>query len=126
MGAYLAYREGLVQNVFSTGPGFLRTAPEALYGWTGPAVAEALGTFPLMAVILFAGKDGGIVALRLALTVAAVGHGPGGFALNPVRDLSPKLLGVEGAANPYALAPPSSPSWGPPTRWPCIGWLTAS
>ncbi|GLV48471.1 putative glycerol uptake facilitator [Thermus sp. LT1-2-5] len=123
LGAYLAYREGLLAqglpNVFSTGPGFLRTAPEALYGWTGPAVAETLGTFALMAVILFAGRDGRIVALWLALTVAAVGYGlggPGGFALNPARDLSPRLLawllGVEGAASPYALVPALFPVLG--------------
>ncbi|WP_235283926.1 aquaporin [Thermus sp. 2.9] len=91
MGAYLAYREGLVFNVFSTGPGFLRTAPEALYGWTGPAVAEALGTFALMAVILFAGKDGEIVALWLALTVAAVAYGfsSGGPGVRPEPGAGP-------------------------------------
>lgn len=123
LGAYLAYREGLLAqglpNVFSTGPGFLRTAPEALYGWSGPMVAEVLGTFALMAVILFAGRDGRLLPLWLALTVAAVGYGlggPGGFALNPARDLSPRLLawllGVEGAASPYAWVPALGPVLG--------------
>ncbi|APD10545.1 MULTISPECIES: MIP/aquaporin family protein [Thermus] len=123
LGAYLAYREGLLAqglpNVFSTGPGFLRTAPEALYGFWGPMVAEVLGTFALMAVILFAGRDGRFLPLWLALTVAAVGYGlggPGGFALNPARDLSPRLLawllGVEGAASPYAWVPALGPVLG--------------
>lgn len=116
MGAYLAYRDGLLAqgmpNVFHTGPGFLRTDPGALYGWMGPAAAEFLGTFALMAVILAAGRDGRLVALWLALTVAAVGYGlggPGGFALNPARDLAPRLLaallGVEGAINSYIMVP---------------------
>ncbi|MFN3178682.1 MAG: aquaporin [Thermus sp.] len=106
-------------NVFSTGPGFLRTAPEALYGWTGPAVAEALGTFAIMAVILVAARDTRLLPLFLGLTVAAVGYGlggPGGFALNPARDLSPRLLagllGVEGAASPYLLVPALFPLLG--------------
>ncbi|WP_243030448.1 MIP/aquaporin family protein [Thermus altitudinis] len=122
-GAFLAYREGLMAqgmpNVFSTGPGFLRTEPETLYAWTGPAVAETLGTFALMSVILAAGKDGRIVALWLALTVAAVGYGlggPGGFALNPARDLAPRLLawilGVEGAGSSYFLVPALFPVLG--------------
>ncbi|RTG92587.1 MIP/aquaporin family protein [Thermus scotoductus] len=123
LGAFVAYREGLLAqgmpNVFSTGPGFLRTEPEALYAWTGPAVAETLGTFALMSVILAAGKDGRMVALWLALTVAAVGYGlggPGGFALNPARDLAPRflawILGVEGAASPYLLVPALFPILG--------------
>lgn len=79
-------------NVFSAGPGFLRTEPEALYARTGPA-AETLGTFALMSVILAAGKDGRIVALWLALTVAAVGYGlgsTGGFTLNSTCDPAPQ------------------------------------
>ncbi|MFN4231712.1 MIP/aquaporin family protein [Thermus sp.] len=123
LGAFFAYREGLLAqgmpNVFSTGPGFLRTEPQALYTFSGPAVAETLGTFALMSVILAAGKDGRIVALWLALTVAAVGYGlggPGGFALNPARDLAPRflawILGVEGAANSYLLVPALFPILG--------------
>lgn len=115
LGAYLAYGEGLwaqgMPNVFSTGPGFLRTPPEATYGWAGPAVAEFLGTMALMGVIL-AAREERLLPLWLALTVAAVGYGlggPGGFALNPARDLSPRLLaallGAEGALSAYALVP---------------------
>jgi len=123
LGAYLAYGAGLeaqgLPNVFSTGPGALRLEPEAPYPWGNGAVAEALGTFALMLVILRAGRDGRLVALWVALTVAAVGYGlggPGGFALNPARDLGPRalawLVGVPGAAHPYALVPAFFPVLG--------------
>lgn len=86
----------------------MRTGTEALYSWTGLVVAEFLGTFALMSVILAAGKDSRILAPWLALTVAAVGYGlggPGGFAQNPVWDQAPRLLtwipGVEGVGSPY-------------------------
>lgn len=81
-------------------------------------VAEVLGTFALMAVVLQA-RPAHLMPLWLGLMVAGIGYGlggPGGFALNPARDLSPRLLaflpGSEGAASTYALVPPFGPLLG--------------
>jgi glycerol uptake facilitator protein len=120
LGAYLAYREGLLlqgmPNVFSTGPGLLPGG--GAYPWKEALAEEVLGTFTLMAVVLQA-RPAHLLPLWLGLTVAGVGYGlggPGGFALNPARDLSPRLLasllGAEGAASPYALVPLFGPLLG--------------
>ncbi|WP_038036926.1 MIP/aquaporin family protein [Thermus oshimai] len=84
----------------------------------GLPLEGSLGTFTLMAVVLQA-RPAHLLPLWLGLTVAGVGYGlggPGGFALNPARDLSPRLLasllGAEGAASPYALVPLFGPLLG--------------
>jgi len=80
-------------GVFSTGPA-MRS-----YGWN--LVTEIIGTFVLVfAVIGFSGGrqgDGGLAALGalpVALLVIAIGAslgGPTGYAINPARDLGPRL-----------------------------------
>ncbi|MFB2597567.1 MIP/aquaporin family protein [Herbiconiux sp. P17] len=80
-------------GVFSTGPA-LRS-----YGWN--LVTEIIGTFVLVFVVIgFGGGrqgDGGLAALGalpVALLVIAIGAslgGPTGYAINPARDLGPRL-----------------------------------
>ena len=80
-------------GVFSTGPA-MRS-----YGWN--LVTEIIGTFVLVFVVIgFGGGrqgDGGLAALGalpVALLVIAIGAslgGPTGYAINPARDLGPRL-----------------------------------
>ena len=80
-------------GVFSTGPA-IRS-----YGWN--LVTEIIGTFVLVFVVIgFGGGrqgDGGLAALGalpVALLVIAIGAslgGPTGYAINPARDLGPRI-----------------------------------
>jgi glycerol uptake facilitator protein len=80
-------------GVFSTGPA-IRS-----YGWN--LVTEIIGTFVLVFVVIgFGGGrqgDGGLAALGalpVALLVIGIGAslgGPTGYAINPARDLGPRL-----------------------------------
>ena len=74
-------------GVFSTGPA-IRS-----YGWN--FVTEAIGTFVLVFVILVFGKSpSGLGPLAVALLVTAIGlslGGPTGYAINPNRDLGPRI-----------------------------------
>ncbi|TFD51561.1 aquaporin family protein [Cryobacterium frigoriphilum] len=79
-------------GVFSTGPA-IRS-----YGWN--LVTEAIGTFVLVFVILAFGGwgDGGGLAalgpLPVAILVIVIGTslgGPTGYAINPARDLGPRI-----------------------------------
>ena len=80
-------------GVFSTGPA-IRS-----YGWN--LVTEIIGTFVLVFVVIgFGGgrqADGGLAALGalpVALLVIGIGAslgGPTGYAINPARDLGPRL-----------------------------------
>lgn len=79
--------------VFSTGPA-IRS-----YGWN--LVTEIIGTFVLVFVVLSFGggrqTDGGLAALGalpVALLVIVIGTslgGPTGYAINPARDLGPRI-----------------------------------
>jgi glycerol uptake facilitator protein len=81
-------------GVFSTGPA-IRS-----YGWN--LVTEIIGTFVLVFVVIgFGGGrqgDGGLAALGalpVALLVIAIGAslgGPTGYAINPARDLGPRII----------------------------------
>ena len=81
-------------GVFSTGPA-IRS-----YGWN--LVTEIIGTFVLVFVVIgFGGGrqgDGGLAALGalpVALLVIGIGAslgGPTGYAINPARDLGPRIV----------------------------------
>ena len=92
---YLAYKKHFDDEpdaanklgVFATGPA-IRS-----YGWN--LVTEIIGTFVLVLVILsFAGTPTEIGPLAVALLVVGIGAslgGPTGYAINPNRDLGPRI-----------------------------------
>src|SRR5690606_8929456 len=92
---YLAYKKHFDEEapaptklaVFSTGPE-IRT-----YGWN--FVTEVVGTFVLLFVIVaFGFTPSGLGPLAVALLVVGIGNslgGPTGYAINPARDLGPRL-----------------------------------
>ncbi len=73
--------------VFSTGPA-IRSVPWNL-------TTEIIGTFVLVFVILtFGGTPSGLGPLAVALLVVGIGvslGGPTGYAINPARDLGPRI-----------------------------------
>jgi glycerol uptake facilitator protein len=83
---------GLKLAVFSTGPAIRN------YGWN--TVTEVIGTFALVFGILAIADNGppgeaGLTPLLVAFLVAAIGlslGGPTGYAINPARDLSPRIM----------------------------------
>ena len=118
--AFLAYKKhfdedadpGTKLAVFSTGPA-VRS-----YGWN--FVTEAIGTFVLVYVILmFAKNPANLGPLPVALLVVGIGAslgGPTGYAINPNRDLGPRiahaLLPIKGKGSSdwgYAWVPVLGP-----------------
>src|SRR6476659_1217698 len=93
--AWLAFKQhfdaeedpGKKLGVFSTGPAIRN------YGWN--TVTEILGTFVLIFIILmFGGTPSGLGPLAVALVVVSIGAslgGPTGYAINPARDLGPRI-----------------------------------
>lgn len=93
--AWLAYRDHFEQTddpeaklgVFSTGPAIRN------YPWN--VVTEIIGTFVLVfVVILFGSTPTGLGPLAVALLVVGIGAslgGPTGYAINPARDLGPRV-----------------------------------
>lgn len=94
--AWLAYKKQFdeepdaanILGVFSTGP-TIRS-----YGWN--VVTEVIGTFVLVFVILaFGGTPNELGPLAVGLLVLAIGAslgGPTGYAINPARDLGPRIV----------------------------------
>jgi glycerol uptake facilitator protein len=116
LGVFLAYGDGLVKaglpNVWCTGPGSVfgsafwggaGGASVGTYGLIGALLTEILGTAVLLWGVLASGdtKNLGVGAnlgpLIVGFTVLAVGlslGGPSGYAINPARDLGPRLFGL--------------------------------
>jgi glycerol uptake facilitator protein len=118
--AFLAYKKHFDEpadpatklGVFSTGPA-IRS-----YGWN--VVTEVLGTFVLVFVILqFANTPSELGPLAVAMLVVGIGAslgGPTGYAINPARDLGPRiahaLLPIKGKGSSdwgYAWVPVVGP-----------------
>lgn len=119
LGVYLVYMDGLrgagMPNVWSTGPGsvfgqtFWGTAAAAGvastggYSFVNAFIAEIIGTAVLLWGILASGdsRNNGLMhnmgPFLVGGTVLAVGlslGGPSGYAINPARDLGPRLFGL--------------------------------
>lgn len=120
---YLAYKKhfdetedaGAKLAVFSTGPA-IRTR-----GWN--TLTEVIGTFVLVFVVLsFGNWPGDLGPLAVALLVVGIGAslgGPTGYAINPARDLGPRiahaLLPIKGKGSSdwsYAWVPIVGPLLG--------------
>lgn len=75
-------------GVFSTGPAIRSNA------WN--VMTEVIGTFVLVFVVIsFAGTPSGLGPLAVALLVVGIGAslgGPTGYAINPARDLGPRIV----------------------------------
>lgn len=124
---YIAYKKhfdeqaepGIKLAVFSTGPE-LRS-----YGWN--FITEVIGTFVLVYVIIMFGKNPAQLGpLPVALLVVGIGAslgGPTGYAINPNRDLGPRIA--------HALLPikgKGSSDWGyswVPVLGPLVGGALA-
>jgi len=116
LGVYLVYMDGLVAagmpNVWCTGPGsvfgnaFWGGAGGAAvggYSFTNAVIAEIFGTAVLLWGVLASGdsKNTGLMhnlgPFLVGGTVLAVGlslGGPSGYAINPARDLGPRIFGT--------------------------------
>ncbi|WP_454049753.1 MIP/aquaporin family protein [Cellulomonas sp. Marseille-Q8402] len=121
--AYLTYKKhfdedadpGIKLAVFSTGPE-LRS-----YGWN--FLTEVVGTFVLVFWVVISGNTPAQIGpLGVALVVVAIGAslgGPTGYAINPARDLGPRiahaLLPIRGKGSSdwsYAWVPVLGPAVG--------------
>ncbi|CAM3665691.1 MULTISPECIES: MIP/aquaporin family protein [Halomonas] len=92
---YLAYKKhyddtedaSSILATFSTGPAI------PSYGWN--LVTEIIGTFVLIfVIIMFGHTPSGLGPLAVALLVVSIGAslgGPTGYAINPARDLGPRI-----------------------------------
>jgi glycerol uptake facilitator protein len=145
--AFLTYRqhfeaeedEGKKLAVFSTGP--------AIRGYTWNFVTEVIGTFVLVFVVLsFAKTPSQLGPLAVALLVVGIGAslgGPTGYAINPARDLGPRIahallptaykgttvaVGVGGPGAAQPARPAKDSDWGyawVPVAGPIVGGILA-
>jgi glycerol uptake facilitator protein len=116
LGVYLVYMDGLIAaglpNVWCTGPGSV--FGQAFWGGAGgtasggysllnACISEFVGTMVLMWGILASGDEknlglkNNMGVFLVGGTVLAVGlslGGPSGYAINPARDLGPRLFGL--------------------------------
>jgi len=136
---FLCYRDGLVAagmpNVWCTGPGSVfgnafwggtGEAAVGAYSFTTAIITEIFGTAVLLWGVLASGdaKNTGLMhnmgPFLVGGTVLAVGlslGGPSGYAINPARDLGPRLFGL--VAGTQGLF--SSGYWWIPVVAPIIG-----
>jgi glycerol uptake facilitator protein len=132
---FLAYKKHFDEDadpatklaVFSTGPA-IRS-----YGWN--FVTEVVGTFVLVFVILSFGKNPAQLGpLPVAFLVVAIGlslGGPTGYAINPARDLGPRIahafLPIRGKGSSdwsYAWVPVLGPLVGGALAgWASLGYI---
>jgi len=113
---YLVYRDGLVAsgmpNVWCTGPGSVfgatfwggaSSGAQGGYTMVTAIIAEIIGTMVLLWGILASGdsRNMGLIhnlgPFLVGGTVLAVGlslGGPSGYAINPARDLGPRIMGA--------------------------------
>jgi glycerol uptake facilitator len=116
LGVYLVYGDGLraagMPNVWCTGPGSIfgqafwggvSSGAIGAYSFLNAFIAEVFGTAVLMWGVLASGdsKNTGLMhnlgPFLVGGTVLAVGlslGGPSGYAINPARDLGPRLFGL--------------------------------
>jgi glycerol uptake facilitator protein len=119
LGVYLVYMDGLkgagMPNVWATGPGSVfgqtfwgTTAAAGVastggYSFLNAFIAEVIGTAVLLWGILASGDSNNTGLMHnmgpflVGGTVLAVGlslGGPSGYAINPARDLGPRLFGL--------------------------------
>ena len=79
--------QGEILGTFATGPA-IRS-----YGWN--LVTETIATFVLVAWVLLSGyTQSGLGPLGVAMVIVSIGAslgGPTGYAINPARDLGPRI-----------------------------------
>lgn len=113
---FLVYMDGLQEagmpNVWATGPGSIfgnafwggaGTAAAGSYGLTNAVIAEVIGTAMLLIGIAGITDDknlspgSNMTPLIVGFLVLSIGlslGGPSGYAINPARDLGPRLFGL--------------------------------
>lgn len=111
--------QGEILGTFATGPA-IRS-----YGWN--LVTETIATFVLVAWVLLSGyTQSGLGPLGVAMVIVSIGAslgGPTGYAINPARDLGPRIA--------HAILPikgKGSSDWGyswVPVVGPMIGGILA-
>jgi glycerol uptake facilitator protein len=121
--AYLAYKKHFDQDADpSVKLGVFATGPEVRsYGWN--FVTEVLATFVLVFWVVISGNTPAQIGpLGVALVVVGIGAslgGPTGYAINPARDLGPRIAhallpirGKGGSDWAYAWVPVAGPAVG--------------
>ena len=139
LGVYLVYGDGLraagMPNVWCTGPGSIfgqafwggvSSGAIGGYSFFNAFIAEVFGTAVLMWGVLASGdsKNTGLMhnlgPFLVGGTVLAVGlslGGPSGYAINPARDLGPRLFGlIAGTSDMF-----STGYWWVPILGPILG-----